>query len=285
MKTVIRAIRERFHPLFHLRRSALGRFLIRLVDRPGWLSIPGVKFPVRGQLLTHGLTYAAIGSQEVGPEALTRVCLRHFKSASFWDIGSNIGYYAWLAKSENPEIELVIIEPLPANAALIRGTLDRNRFAATLLVAGASDHPGSGILRADHLSGSTSTLENAGPTFEERYAGVHAEPLEVPLVTIDEIRDSHGPIGFMKIDVEGHEGAVIGGAQAAICRDQPILFIECCHPGHSCLDFLTLQGYRVVDADHLSVECSDGASNFFCFPARFADSVETVLEISRNQLR
>lgn len=212
MRALIRTIRERYHPLYYARKSRLGRSVIRRLDRPAWLSLPGVRFRVRGRLLTHGVAYSLVGSQEKGPEALIRACLHQFKIRSFWDVGSNIGYYAWLMKSAAPELELVLIEPLAANAALIRATLEREGFSNTeLIVAGASDHGGVGLLRADQLAGSTSTFETQGQTFEERHMDIPSERFKVPLVAIDEVRDSHGPIDFMKIDVEGHEESVLRG--------------------------------------------------------------------------
>ena len=283
--TLIRRVRERFHPLSYARKSPLGRLVIRLVDRPAWLSVPDVTFKVRGRLLTHNLAYALFGSHETNAEALARACMRQLKLRSFWDVGANIGYYAWLMKSINPDLEILLIEPLPENAALIRATLTRCRFPnATLVVAGASDSTGHGTLHADTLGGATSSLENRDQTFEEFHYGVTAGTLQIPLITIDELREHRGPVEFMKIDVEGHEEFALRGARRTISADEPLLFIECNHPHHACLDMLVSQGYRLVDADHLSLSCSDHNSNYFCFPRRFADSVEGLLESACQEM-
>lgn len=279
-----RKIRERFHPLFYARKSSIGRFAIRVMDQPAWLSIPAVRFKVRGRLVTHGLAFAMTGSQEPNEEALVVECMRQLDIRSFWDIGANIGHYAWLAKSVSPDMELVLFEPLPANAMLIRDTLNRHRFSKAVLIAAcASDSSGTGTLLANSLAGATSTLEQTqNRTFEERHWGVAAKSLSIPLVTIDEERAHHGPVDFMKIDVEGHEKSVLAGASKTIASDQPVLFIECFHAGHLCLDILEEHGYRLVSADHLTEDCSENTSNYFCFPQRFSSSIDSLLRGARE---
>ncbi|MGB6727910.1 MAG: FkbM family methyltransferase [Terracidiphilus sp.] len=249
-----------------------------MADRPVWLSPPGIRFHVRGQLLTHGLTFALCGSQEPVAEALAQVFLREFHFQSFWDIGANIGHYTWLMKSAVPELEVVMIEPVPANAELIKKTLERNRLSnTTLIVAAASDTSGEDTLRLDAISGLTSTIEKGVKTFEENHYGATARELQVKLVSIDEIRAGHLPIDFMKIDVEGHERSVLEGALKTIDQDQPVLLIECAHPAHTCLEVLRQHGYRVIDAEHLSLDCAEDSCNFFCIPQRYAGSIESLL--------
>jgi FkbM family methyltransferase len=57
------------------------------------------------------------------------------------------------------------------------------------------------------------------------------------------------PVGFMKIDVEGHESAVLEGARETISRDRPVMIIEIeeRHTGQSiedALDYVEDFGYR-----------------------------------------
>lgn len=284
MRALVQYLRERFHPLFYARKSRVGRFVIRLADRPVWLSIPHVDFKVRGRLLTHGLGFAMSGSLETKPEALVRACLRQLTLRSFWDVGANIGHYAWMMKSAVPNLELVLIEPLPENATLIQETLTRQHASdSTLIVAGASDSLGEGVLHADKLAGATSSLEQQEQTFEQQHFGVIPATIPVSLTTIDDVRKLHGQVDFMKIDVEGHEESVLRGGRETIRRDQPILFVECCHPHHACLRNLEVEGYRIVDADRLCLDDGEGRMNFFCFPKRFAGSVEGLLALARQE--
>lgn len=275
---LLRGIRQKFHPLYRARKSRLGRVIIRAADRPAWISIPSVHFPVRGQLLTHKVSYGMIGSQERNPQVLAMACLKHFRFRAFWDVGANFGYYSWLLKSASPDLNIVLIEPLPDNAALIRATLQRNRFSDVKLIeAGASDHSGEGILNADEIGGATSSLDEQ-TTFEERHFGVAPRSIRVRVVSLDSL--SEGPVDFMKIDVEGYEAVTLRGAKQVIARDQPILFVECPHPNRECL---RLDGYQIVDADNLSRNCAAESTNFFCFPERHQGSIDALLETALRE--
>ena len=280
-------LRERFHPLYYARKSAAGRFVIRLVDLPVWLSIPDVSFKVRGRLVTHGLAFAAIGSQEPGSEALALACIDRLKLQSFWDVGANIGYYTWLLKSASPGLRAVLIEASPANAELVRSTLRRNQLPdVELIAAGASDCQGDGYLRVDSLAGATSTLDqSAEQTFEEQHWGIPSGKTPIPLVTIDDERSRRLSVDFLKIDVEGHEAAVLRGARRTISSDEPILFVECFHPEHACLGYLEREGYRFVDGDRLQAQVDSETTNYFGFPRKFHSNIDLLLKQARERLR
>ena len=287
MRNPLRTLRDLFHPLYYLRKFALGRWLIRLADRRVWLSIPGVGFKVRGRLVTHGLAYSAAGSNEPVAEALALACVHCLQLKSFWDVGANIGFYTWLLKSASPTLRGVLIEASPSNADLVRETLKRNRFSdLELIAAGASDANGQGVLRVDSEAGATSTLDHgAEQTFEEQHWGVPSERVAIPLITIDEERSRRAPIDFMKIDVEGHEAAVLRGAQKAISSDQPVLFVECFHPDRACLKPLQSLGYKFIDADRLSENPEPETSNFFGFPPKFHDAIDMLLRAAGERLQ
>jgi FkbM family methyltransferase len=286
MRNPLRQLRERFHPLFYIRKSSLGRRLIRLFDMPVWLSVPGVHFKVRGRLVTHGLAFSAIGSQEPGSEALALTCVDRLKLESFWDVGANIGYYTWLLKSSSPELRAVLIEASPPNVEFVRKTLSMNRLPdVELIAAGASDSQGYGSLRVDSEAGATSTLDDSAErTFEEEHWGVASERVGISLITIDDERSRRPRIDLLKIDVEGHEASVLRGAQQTISSDQPVLFIECFHPGHTCLQTLETWGYRFVDGDRLTAQVNSQTGNYFGFPQRFHSEIDGLLEKARERL-
>jgi FkbM family methyltransferase len=252
-----------------------------------WLSIPGVTFKVRGRLVTHGLAFAAVGSQEPGSEALALTCVDHLKLESFWDVGANIGHYTWLLKSAAPKLRAVLFEPSPQNADLVRATLERNHLPSVeLIAAGAGDCNGSGYLRVDSLAGATSTLDHsAKQTFEEEHFGIPAERIPIPVVTIDNERPRHARVDLLKIDVEGYEAAVLRGARRTVAADQPVLFMECFHPGHACLEPLEREGYRFVDGDRLLPHLSPDTANFFGFPRKFHSQIDRLLTKARERLR
>jgi len=49
---------------------------------------------------------------------------------------------------------------------------------------------------------------------------------QIPSTTIDKISQQYGEPTHIKIDVEGHEAAVLLGAKSTLSRCSPILFIE-----------------------------------------------------------
>jgi FkbM family methyltransferase len=287
VRNQLRKLRENFHPLYHLRKSGLGRRSIGLLDFPVWLSLPGVNFKVRGQLLTHGLGFAATGSSEQGSESLALICVDVLNLESFWDVGANIGYYTWLLKSAAPQLRCLLFEASPQNAEFVQSTLDKNRLPnVELVAAGASDRLGEACLRVDSLAGATSTLdESATQTFEEQHFGVSSAKIAIALVTIDSERHRRQRVDFLKIDVEGHEAAVLRGAEQTILSDQPILFVECFHSGHPCLQNLELQGYRFVDSDRLRIEFDSSTANYFGFPRKFHSKIDPLLNQARERLK
>lgn len=289
IRNLVQKIRKTWHPLYYARKSPLGRWAVRCFDQPAWLRIHGVGFPVRGKLLTHGLGFAVIGSQEASAEALVLACMQHLQLQSFWDVGANFGYYTWRVKTLNPEIEAVLFEPLPTNAALIQRTVKRNALQkTTVLPAAVSDHSGEAILNADAEAGLTSSLENEEQTFEERHWGVHHTQLSTPVVAIDDVRQNCSPAGFMKIDVEGHEARVLGGARQTIASDQPVLLIECTHKNHACLAPLAAAGYTLLDVDHFGMpvdavsDSSGGTTNYLCIPPKFSSSIDAIIAMARE---
>lgn len=156
---------------------------------------------------------------------------------AFLDVGANVGLYSYVARGRAAQIYAV--EPHPRMAAALR----RN-FAGDVEVLefALSDHEGAAPLHVpEHEGGeltSRSSLEaEANPGFGERQ-------LEVALHRLDGL--SLPPLGLVKIDVEGHEKAVLLGAEETLARDRPALIVEIeerHHPGESARIFGLLGGW------------------------------------------
>ena len=180
----------------------------------------------------------------------------------------------------------MLFEADPQNARLVRETLQKNLLPGVeLIAAGAGDCNGKGYLRVDAVARATSTLDpSTKPTFEEQHFGIPAEKIPVPVVTIDKERANRQPVDLLKIDVEGYEAAVLRGAHRTICADQPILFVECFHDGHRCLESLEDEGYCFVDGDRLEAHPSPETANFFGFPPKFHAQIPSLLTKARARL-
>lgn len=84
-----------------------------------------------------------------------------------------------------------------------------------------SDRESMVSLRLPGRNTSWATIEAANELEKARGAIREIEVRSRPLDALD-----LGPVGFIKIDVEGHELAVLHGAQQLLAREQPTLLIE-----------------------------------------------------------
>jgi FkbM family methyltransferase len=236
--SVVRRTRETFHPLLHLRRFAPARSLLRAVDRPVWSRLKALDKPVCVRLVSHA-SFIALGTTEPKVVALMRRLLREHEISRFWDVGANFGYYAWLAKSIRPDVEVTLVEPEPANLALIRATLARHGVdGVRVLAAAASDVNGEATFMRDFDGALCGTLETL--VVESRAL------LRVPTLRLDSL---DGPVDLIKIDVEGHEEQVLAGAEITIARHRPIVVLECVRDGTPAVHALERRGYRAEQID------------------------------------
>ncbi|GAA2287597.1 hypothetical protein GCM10010145_39960 [Streptomyces ruber] len=149
------------------------------------------------------------------------------------DVG---GWYGpWTRRLAARARQVVTVEPAPRLARLLTETAPAN---VRVVEAAASDRAGTARLWLppgdDGARGVSSLVRR----------DIHARALHVPLVTLDELglRD----VGFMKIDVDGAELAVLRGAHGVLTRDRPALFVELesrIQPITPVVDLLTGLGY------------------------------------------
>jgi FkbM family methyltransferase len=135
------------------------------------------------------------------------------------DIGAAEGVYTWHLRRIASGV--AAFEPNPESAARLRARLP----SVDVHAVAVSDRDGEALLRIPvtqsiALSG-LGTVEDAND-FQHGYSETHR--IEVPARTLDSF--SLPPLGFMKIDVEGHELAVLRGAERSIIRDRPTILIE-----------------------------------------------------------
>ena len=127
------------------------------------------------------------------------------------DAGANRGIYAyWIARRAS---HVHAFEPLPHASTYLRRAKVPN---ITVYDVALSDTDGSGVLRVPAVDGESSL-------------GSHVDPDGATLVPVTLARlDGFGldDIGFMKIDVEGHELQVLHGAEQTIRASRPNLLVE-----------------------------------------------------------
>jgi len=267
--------RERFHPLNHLRRHALSRAVLRAMDVAIWATLPGVDRKVRLRLVRHAALFALKWGGEPQVIELFRAVSATVGVTTFWDIGANIGYYAWLVKSLSPGVQVRMFEPDPDNIWLVQQTLQRAALTGIVLRdVAVSDSEGAKRFERGMITGSTGNLGEEETTFSWRLWHAATESVIVSAVTVDdERREQVNPVDLIKIDVEGHEEAVVRGGRWTIEHDQPTLIFECFHGGAEIIDFLRRLGYRIADAERLD-EPLTTTSNFLALPPRHRASFD-----------
>lgn len=138
------------------------------------------------------------------------------------DVGANRGIYTyWMAKRA---LGVDAFEPQPALAGYIRAAKLRNvRVHETAL----SDHPGIATLLVPEDDGlariaSSDTTDTVSVAAEAELGD--STEIRVQTRTLDSFGLVN--VGFLKIDAEGHELAVLRGARDTIGRDRPVVFVE-----------------------------------------------------------
>ncbi|HZE13343.1 MAG TPA: FkbM family methyltransferase [Chthoniobacterales bacterium] len=140
------------------------------------------------------------------------------------DVGAKVGMYTYRIRRHSSEV--MAFEPIPMLNRLLRAVFEGRR--GRIEPYAVSNQRGTAILRLPYdregrCKYGYSTIEPANRFDPKTIA--HSDAIEVETRRLDdyELPD----VGFIKIDVEGHELAVLAGAEATLARHTPNLLIEC----------------------------------------------------------
>lgn len=136
------------------------------------------------------------------------------------DIGADVGEFtiAMLASSRS----VVAFEPRPAQADVLTAMFEAVDAPVRVEAVALSDRDGMTTMRVWESAPGQSTIEAGNSLADAGSAPIQA--IEVSMRRLDDLQLSN--VGFIKVDVEGHELAVLTGAENTIRRDQPTLLIE-----------------------------------------------------------
>lgn len=134
------------------------------------------------------------------------------------DVGANDGSYVHYLRRHARRV--IAFEPLPGLADALR---EKFRTGAEVRSIALSDRAGTVELHMPVVDGVTVTgCSTVSATASATYPDHRA--IEVPMAALDSVYA--GDVGFIKIDVEGHEQAVLDGAVETIRRCRPRLLVE-----------------------------------------------------------
>lgn len=149
--------------------------------------------------------------------------LRH--SGVALDVGANKGSYLYSMARWAKSAPVIAFEPQRKLAEYLRGACQRSGFRnVTVENLALSNQQGELKL---FIPGDA---DSPGASLEAGIAGktpCHTETVQVTTLDAYAADKLRLPVRVIKIDVEGHELAVVQGAQALIRRDKPLLVIEC----------------------------------------------------------
>jgi FkbM family methyltransferase len=140
------------------------------------------------------------------------------------DVGAKVGMYTYRIRAYSSDV--VAFEPIPLFNNMLRAVFQGKR--GRIEPVAASDKPGRAVLRMpyDHEGVRQFGRSSIEPANRLEHAQVaRTEEIEVETRPIDSY--AFPDVGFVKIDVEGHELAVLDGAARTIAEHRPNLLIEC----------------------------------------------------------
>lgn len=151
-----------------------------------------------------------------------------FKGKTVYDIGAYQGVFTlFFARASGLAGQVVAFEPNPANYRRILENAALNRFEhirAFNMALGKTE--GTATLVYRDCERSMGSIEPAQQEELRGWGGV--EHVEAAVAALDGLIAKEGlpPPDFVKIDVEGHEMAVLEGMACALAEHRPQLFIE-----------------------------------------------------------
>lgn len=275
----LRTLRDRVHPLNNLRKHTSARTILDALDIRVWVRAKHISFPIRARLIRHASNFLLNKGVEPGVTALFLSVASEIEVRSFWDVGANFGYYAWLVRSALPDCEIRLFEPDSDNARLIRDTIARSRLKRVALRPIAlSDSAGTAEFLPDPHTGSTGQISTPmSATFAQRQWAIASNPVTVETGTLSGEWSAGAVPNLIKVDVEGHEEAVFRGGRAAVLKDQPLLIYECYHAESEIHSMLHSAGYRLFDADSAG-SITATTCNFFALPRRYERAAAALLK-------
>lgn len=192
--------------------------------------------PAKGiKLLVNPRTekYYWTGTYEGGVQRSLTKLLR--AGSTFWDVGAHIGFFTLLAsRLVGQQGHVHAFEPLKANRARLHEALHLNLARnVTVHDCALAAESGERILYAHEASNMWTLVGKSGAP-----GGVR-----VACKTFDQLANTLGPPGLIKIDVEGAEVEALRGGRKLFEQEHPILIVECSDVGVLAEGLELLTGY------------------------------------------
>lgn len=173
------------------------------------------------------------------------------------DVGANTGFYACLAFFASPKARVLAFEPYQTVFDVLARNIAANKARGRIepVPWALSSCRGTASL---YVPTQEHGLMETSASLEQAFKEAHSEARSVETVTLDGYLATHPcaqeRVTLIKMDVEGHETAVLAGARQTIARWRPLLFIEVLPPA----DAAALTRFLAED-DYIDVPLRPGA--------------------------
>lgn len=208
-------------PRAYLKMLSRSPYTVKDLSRYGVSMIVDVRDPAISKPIL------ALGEYE---EPFARLLLSFVnRETHFVDIGANIGFFTLVVAQKARRGRVWSVEPDDQNVKLLRASVALNGFEDRVEVhhLAASDADGElffSTLGHEANIGARFTAKEESTLTERSLAGAR-KPTKIRARTIDNLLRG-GKVDVVKIDVEGHEPAVLAGMQEVLRRQRPVVFSE-----------------------------------------------------------
>lgn len=129
------------------------------------------------------------------------------------DVGGYLGSVGIGLAVDNPDLRVVIVEPVPPNADLIESNIDANRLADRVtLIRGAVGKGGESVDIWYRFRGSESLEHHAfvgNSTLAYETTVLEHDTATYTAIGLADLTERYGPLALLKVDTEGAEWAFL----------------------------------------------------------------------------
>lgn len=190
------------------------------------------------------------------------------------DIGANVGHMSLLLGDIVGSENVICFEPTPVSWRRLCENFELNGWSTSNL------HQ----MAVGRAQGTVSMPDVTSPSTTNRVGAVDSsyDDVDVKVTSLDDFSQSIAPgvVGLLKIDVEGYEPEVFGGAKRFLATRRPklILFESLSGSVHKEIEgALEAAGYRIFQLDNNGRPVGEplNAQNLFAAPAAVAETMLT----------
>jgi len=214
-----------------------------------------------------GLRYFKYNLEAIDPMLLNVVRKYIQPGNTIWDIGGNLGFFAFTSVVQSKNGRVAVFEPDISLAYLLRKTCDANPdLQVDVFPFAVSDKDGISRFNIAERARSTNYLDASAGSSQ---TGGVRRTISVPTITLDSFLNWYPKPDFVKIDAEGAENLIVKGMSNVMQECRPTVLCEVASDNMDMVvQCFKAHNYRIIDAAKLplEVEIDDMTDNIIAIP-------------------